>query len=95
MPALRPLAIAWLLFAAACGMEDAPSLNPAPCSAEWQQWVESRLTTGDAHGHGPDIGSAEWQSVVEFKLGIRDDPSVPSRESDEWCRYIDERIRAD
>jgi hypothetical protein len=35
----------------------------------------------------------EWQSVVEFKLGIRGSPEVPSRETDEWCRYIDEKIR--
>lgn len=95
MAGYRHLAISLLLFAAACGTENATSPGPEPCSGEWQQWVESRLTTGDGQGHGPDIGSDEWRSVVEFKLGIRDDPSVPSRGSDEWCSYIDKRIRGD
>ena len=77
--------------------EEAPGIvadanHPEPCSAEWQQAVESRLVTGDGHGHGPDIGSDEWRSVVEFKLGIRDDPSTPARNSEEWCAYIDERL---
>jgi hypothetical protein len=66
--------------------------HPEPCSAEWQQLVESRLVTGDGQGHGPDIGSDEWRSVVEFKLGIRDDPSTPTRDSEDWCAYIDERL---
>ena len=52
----------------------------------------SRLVTGDGQGHGPDIGSDEWRSVVEFKLGIRDDPSTPTRDSEDWCAYIDERL---
>lgn len=89
----RQVVIAVALLAAACGGDDAPGPGPAPCSAEWQQWVEVRLTTGDGQGHGPDIGSDEWKSVVEFKLGVRGDPSVPSRDSDEWCRYVDERVR--
>ena len=82
------------LLLAACSEYGEPTTGPEPCSEEWQQWVESRLTTGDDHGHGPDIGSDEWRSVVEFKLGIRDDPSVPARESEEWCRFIDEQIRS-
>ena len=77
--------------------EEAPAFaadtnHPEPCSTEWQQAVESRLATGDGHGHGPDIGSEEWRSVVEFKLGIRDDPSTPARNSADWCAYIDERL---
>lgn len=83
------------LFLAACGDGAEVKPGPEPCSGEWQQWVESRVTTGDGHGHGPDIGSDEWQSVVEFKLGIRGDPSVPPRDSGEWCNYIDTLIRGD
>ena len=44
-------------------------------------------------GHGPDIGSGEWKSVVEFKLGIRGNPDVPDRDSQEWCSYIDALIQ--
>ena len=83
------------LFVAACSTDAERSTVLEPCTAEWQQWVESRVTTGDGHGHGPDIGSDEWQSVVEFKLGIRGDPAVPLRNTDAWCQYIDERMRAD
>jgi hypothetical protein len=43
-------------------------------------------------GHGPDPGSEEWRSVVEFKLGIRDQPGVPDRNSQAWCEFIDERL---
>ena len=81
------------LWLAACSEHGAPIPGREPCSEEWQHWVESNLTTGDGHGHGPDIGSDEWRSVVEFKLGIRDDPSIPARGSEEWCEYIDEQIR--
>lgn len=63
-----------------------------PCSASWLQAVESRVVTGDGHGHGPDIGSQEWRSVVEFKLGVRDNPAIPPRDRKEWCNYIDELI---
>ena len=89
----RHIVIAVVVLVAACGTDDVPAPGPTPCSAEWQQWVETRLTTGDGQGHGPDIGSDEWKSVVEFKLGVRGDPSVPSRDSDEWCRFVDERVR--
>ncbi len=30
---------------------------------------------------------------MEFKLGIRGNPDVPQRETDQWCTYIDEKIR--
>ena len=91
-------ALLWLiasLFLAACNEGREINPGPEPCTEEWQHWVESRVTTGDGRGHGPDIGSDEWQSVVEFKLGIRGGPSVPPRNTDAWCRYIDERVRAD
>ena len=89
------LAIALALLVAACSNDAGRSTGPEPCTDEWQQWVESSVTTGDGQGHGPDIGSDEWQSVVEFKLGVRGDAAVPPRDSDAWCRFVDERIRAD
>ncbi|WP_434951073.1 hypothetical protein ACRWQL_16265 [Shewanella sp. HL-SH4] len=63
------------------------------CSDVWYQQVEAQLTSGDGQGHGPDIGSEEWQSVIEFKLRIRGDKSVPQRNSDEWCSFIDEQLQ--
>src|SRR5210317_1571361 len=63
-----------------------------PCSTPWLQMVEQTLSTGDGQGHGPDLGSSEWRSVVEFKLGIRGNPDVPDRVSEEWCTYIDQAI---
>ncbi len=66
-----------------------------PCSSAWARKIEERVSTGDGRGHGPDPGSREWRSVVEFRLGIRGDPEVPSRESDAWCRFIDEIVRSE
>ncbi len=43
-------------------------------------------------GHGPDLGSEEWKSVVEFKLGIRDQADLPSRNSEDWCRRIEKAL---
>ena len=63
-----------------------------PCSEPWLQMVEQALSTGDGRGHGPDLGSSEWRSVVEFKLGIRGNPDVPDRATEEWCAYIDQAI---
>ena len=63
-----------------------------PCSKPWLRMVEQKLSTGDGQGHGPDLGSSEWRSVVEFKLGIRGNPGVPDRDSEEWCTYIDQAI---
>lgn len=81
-----------ILIASSCGDGQAPGPRPQPCSEQWQENVETKLQTGDSEGHGPDIGSLEWRSVVEFKLGIRGNPAIPSRESDEWCTYIDAEI---
>lgn len=81
------------VIASSCVGGQNPGQGPQPCSELWQQYIETQLQTGDSQGHGPDIGSLEWRSVVEFKLGIRGDPAIPSRESDEWCGYIDEQIR--
>jgi len=66
----------------------------ATCSEAWYQFVEEKVSTGDIQGHGPDIGSDEWKSVIEFKLGIRGNPDIPQRDSDDWCRYTDRLLRA-
>ena len=75
-----------------CSQHQVYSSSPEHCSERWVEFVESRVATGDGQGHGPDPGSVEWQSGVEFKLGVRDDPGVPDRTSDEWCDYIDELV---
>lgn len=64
------------------------------CSESRYRMIDEKVPTGDGQGHGPDIGSDEWKSVVEFKLGIRGEPDVPSRNSDAWCRHIDEIVRS-
>ena len=84
MPAV---AVAALLVAGCAQPKD-----HADCSGEWQQFVESTVTSGDGMGHGPDIGSEEWKSVIEFKLGVRGQPGVPERESPEWCAYVQNLI---
>jgi uncharacterized protein len=63
------------------------------CSDSWNQFIEKKIPTGDDRGHGPDVGSGEWKSVIEFKLGIRDKPGLPDRDSEAWCRYIDQIFR--
>ncbi len=65
-----------------------PDTGPL-CSEAWYRLVEQRVVTGDGRGHGPDAGSQEWKSVVEFRLGIRDAPGVPPRDSEAWCGYVD------
>ena len=72
-----------------CAVTPSPGSGLQPCSQQWFQHVEEKLQTGDSEGHGPDMGSAEWRSVVEFKLGVRGDPVVPHRDTDQWCAYID------
>lgn len=81
-----------LLIVSSCGVGPDPDAGLQPCSEQWLQFVEEQLRTGDAEGHGPDVGSMEWRSVVEFKLGIRGDPATPPRETEEWCSYIDEKV---
>ena len=90
----------WLIlffaFATACAdpgtAKQSVPHSPVLCSDEWQQFIEQKVPTGDGQGHGPDIGSDEWKSVVEFKLGIRDKPDVPDRDSEDWCRHIDQKL---
>ncbi len=64
----------------------------ASCSNRLYASFEKRLATGDGMGHGPDVGSDEWKSVIEFKLGLRDDPAVPERNTNTWCGFVDKRI---
>jgi hypothetical protein len=70
----------------------AGSQAPIPCTAQWYQFVEHKLVSGDGQGHGPDIGSNEWKSVIEFKLGIRGQADLPDRASEDWCRLIDAMV---
>ena len=77
----------------ALGATEVAAIRPEPCSSDWLVFVEERVQTGDAQGHGPDFGSEEWRSVVEFKLGIRDNPANPRPDSREWCDYIDGLIQ--
>ena len=64
------------------------------CTQQWYRFIEDKVATGDAQGHGPDLGSTEWQSVVEFKLGIRGKTEVPQRNSEAWCHFIDQIVRS-
>lgn len=66
----------------------------ALCSESWYRSIEEKVPTGDGRGHGPDLGSEEWKSVVEFKLGIRNQPTVPPRDSEAWCRFIQQLVNA-
>jgi hypothetical protein len=63
------------------------------CSDSWYRFIEETVLTSDNQGHGPDVGSGEWKSVIEFKLGIRDNPNLPDRDSEAWCRHIDQIVR--
>jgi hypothetical protein len=68
----------------------AEPMQLVPCSEAWYAEIEAALGTADGQGHGPDAGSDEWQSAIEFKLGVRGDPEVPARASEQWCAYIDQ-----
>jgi len=88
----RLIVLLGILAIASCSPDSSMAPGPEPCSEQWFQRIERELSTGDSEGHGPDLGSSEWRSVVEFKLGIREDPSVPDPETDQWCAYIDDRV---
>jgi hypothetical protein len=82
-----------LCFLSAC-LSPAPQIEgPNLCTETWYRSVESAIPSGDGMGHGPDVGSEEWQSVIEFKLGVRGNPGIPDRNSQEWCHYIDGLIQ--
>jgi hypothetical protein len=78
-----------LLVLLACTAATAVGSDAAPCTDDWYRFVEQKVISGDGQGHGPDPGSDEWKGVVEFKLGIRGQPGIPPRDSEEWCSYID------
>ena len=67
--------------------------NGTLCSNSWYRFIDRKIQTGDGQGHGPDIGSEEWKSVIEFKLGIRNKENLPNRDSEAWCRHIDQIVR--
>jgi len=73
------------------GLASGPAMRTL-CSDSWYRLIEGNVPTSDGQGHGPDIGSDEWKSVIEFKLGIRDKPDVPRRDSEAWCRHIDQMV---
>ena len=64
-----------------------------PCSNSGFRLVEEKIKPSDTQDHGPDVGSDEWKSVIEFKLAIRGDPNIPDRDSEAWCRHIDQIVR--
>ncbi len=72
----------------ACTVSDGLDDNATVCTNAWYALVEQKIPTGDGSGHGPDLGSLEWHSVVEFKLGIRDDPTIPELDTEQWCSHI-------
>ena len=93
MPRCGPIGlILAIIFLGACTSTQTSAKRPEPCSIAWFERLEAQYRTGDGAGHGPDIGSDEWKSVIEFKLGIREDPSVPSPDAAEWCKYIDDYV---
>ena len=67
--------------------------SESPCSDSWYRFIDETVVTGDGQGHGPDVGSDEWKAVIEFKLGLRNEPNLPDRDSEAWCRHIDRRVR--
>lgn len=80
-----------LVFIISLGLLQACSNKPAEpqvCSAQTQALIEEKVSTGDGHGHGPDIGSDEWHGVVEFRLKLRGNSHLPEKNSQQWCDFI-------
>ena len=86
-----------IIFAAGCAQASDVHFSGTAaeilCSDSWYRFIDDTVVSSDNQGHGPDIGSDEWKSVIEFKLGIRDEPNLPDRDSDAWCRHIDQIVR--
>jgi uncharacterized protein len=87
----RCLAVFLVVAGAFAQASEGPGTG-TPCSDAWYSLIEENVPTGDGRGHGPDIGSDEWRSVVEFRLGIRGEPDLPSRDSEAWCHRIDQMV---
>lgn len=85
------LAIA-LSTMASCSLQPNQNTTALPCSEDWFVQVEQHTATGDIEGHGPDLGSLEWRHTVEFKLGLRGNTDIPTKNSTAWCEYIDKHI---
>ncbi len=62
------------------------------CTYSWYKFIEDKVATSDEQNHGPDVGSDEWKSVVEFKLGLRGQSDLPRRNSEAWCRDINQLV---
>ena len=88
----RPLLAFAIVVATPVGPTLAGAETPPPCSEEWNRHVDRLVVSADGQGHGPDLGSNEWQGVVEFKLGVRDQPGLSARGSDDWCEFIDRLV---
>ena len=84
--------ISSLILLSSCQNQGRQNENSDLCIESWYQSVELAIPSGDGKGHGPDLGSDEWKSVIEFKLDIRGNPEIPDRNSQEWCRYINDFI---
>lgn len=89
---LLALLVPVIFYTGCTNTNEAAASGLEPCSPAWFFFIEKTLETSDSQGHGPDMGSAEWKSVVEFKLGVRDNPKVPTPASNEWCEFIDKLI---
>lgn len=72
-------------------LKDSNALTP--CSKAWMVFIDDSITTQDENQHGPDIGSAEWKSTIEYKLNVKNNPEVPDQNSQDWCIYVDEKMK--
>ena len=82
------LILTFLLASCVQNQATQPTSSPSLCTNAWYEKIDQQVFTQDGQGHGPDLGSEEWQSVVEFKLGVRNLPEVPARNTQAWCQYI-------
>lgn len=82
-----------VLFLSACAItEDVKEQKKLPCSPEWYQSADKKLSITDEDGHGPDLGSLEWRSAVEFKLDLKNVSDKPEKSSTQWCKFIDKNM---
>lgn len=72
-------------------LKDSNALTP--CSKAWMVFIDDSVSTSDDNQHGPDIGSAEWKSTIEHKLNVKGKSEVPDQDSDDWCVYVDEKMK--
>lgn len=90
---LKFLSLLPMLFIIGCAItEDANGQKSIPCSPQWYQLADKKLSISDEDGHGPDLGSLEWRSAVEFKLDLKNVSDKPEKSSMQWCEYIDKSM---